>query len=298
MLDTPIMLTIDFNERLKYNISISESLGIRYLMCEQAGHETGKHIARYVFDPDSLTGKCVTCKGTGKVWMTDEDFFLQKGELSPICKNFLRNGTDYLKLSKMLNKDFINITKPIADMSDTEKKILFWGSEIQYDIDGKTKRWEGIIPYFMQFHSHYKDKAADTMFQTRKEIICPSCGGERLKTTYQNFKCFGLSFKDWMSLAVDTILLKTGNGLQQEHFSQIKERLETLRTLELGGVSLGTELISLDAADVAKIKLLSFYFNRIYGAGIVVKNIASTNQEDKIIKILDELSKAATVWVV
>lgn len=296
--ETPIMLAIDFNERLKYNISVSESLGIRSILTEQAVDETGKQIARYVFDPDRLTGKCATCKGTGKVWMAEEEFFMEGGALSPICKNFLKNSTDYLKFIKLLQKDKIDISKPIADMSDTEKQILFWGYETQYAIDEKSKRWEGIIPYFIQYHNHYKDRSADTMFKMRKEIPCPVCGGKRLKALYQSYKCFDLSFKDWMSLAVDTLLKKIKFGLHSERLSQIKERLETLSSLTLGGLTLGTELLALSAMDAAKIKLLSFYFNRIYGAGIVVKNIASTDQKDQIREMLEKLSKETTVWIV
>ena len=74
----------------------------------------------------------------------------------------------------------------------------------------------------------------------------------------------------------------------------------SVKKLGIGSVSLSSKLIALDEVAGAKIKLASFYFNRIYDAGIVVKNIAAIGQDDQITikKILEELIETNTVWVV
>ncbi len=297
--DTPIMLIIDFNEKIKYNISVSEALGIRQFLDEEAAFENENNIARYVFDPISLTGKCANCKGAGKTLTVEEDFFLQGNELNAACKKFLKNSTDYMKLSKILKKDKIDITKTVGNMTDDEKKVLFWGTDKMYDIDGKSRRWEGIIPYFMQYHSYYSDKSADTVFKKKTEIMCPVCNGERLKQKYLGYKCYGLSFSEWMSLTVDILLEKLSTA-EEDNAAAIKERLIFIKELGLGSVSLSSELISLDGVTAAKVKLASFYFNRIYDIGIVVKNITAVEQGDQIAikKILKELIETNTVWIV
>ncbi|MCI8572522.1 MAG: ATP-binding cassette domain-containing protein [Lachnospiraceae bacterium] len=297
--DTPIMLIIDFNEKIKYNISVGEALGISRFLDEEAASENEANIARYVFDSVSTTGKCTNCKGSGKVWAVNEDFFLQGGELNAVCKKFLKNSTDYLKLSKYLKKDKIDITKTVGGMTDDEKTALFWGTDKMYDIEGKSKRWEGIISYFIQYHSYYSDKNADTVFKKKTEIICPVCNGERLKQKYLGYRCCGLSFGEWMSLSADMLLEKL-NTTKTDNISAIKERLLSVKKLGIGSVSLSSKLIALDEVAGAKIKLASFYFNRIYDAGIVVKNIAAIGQDDQITikKILEELIETNTVWVV
>ena len=168
-----------------------------------------------------------------------------------------------------------------------------------YDIEGKSKRWEGIISYFIQYHSYYSDKNADTVFKKKTEIICPVCNGERLKQKYLGYRCCGLSFGEWMSLSADMLLEKL-NTTKTDNISAIKERLLSVKKLGIGSVSLSSKLIALDEVAGAKIKLASFYFNRIYDAGIVVKNIAAIGQDDQITikKILEELIETNTVWVV
>lgn len=297
--DTPIMRIIDFNEKIKYNISVSEALGIRQFLDEEAVFENKNNIARYVFDPISSTGKCANCKGYGKIVTVDEDFFLQGNELKSECKNFLKNSTDYSKLSKALKKDKIDITKTVGNMTGDEKKALFWGTDKMYVIDGKSMRWEGIIPYFIQYHNYYSDKSADTVFKKKREIMCPVCNGERLKQNYLRYKCCGLSFNEWMSLTVD-ILLEKLNTAKRDKVVAIKERLLFIKGLGLGGVALSDELISLDEVTAAKIKLASFYFNRIYDIGIVVKNITAVEQGNQVAikKIFEELTETNTVWIV
>lgn len=151
----------------------------------------------------------------------------------------------------------------------------------------------------MQYHSYYSDKSADTVFKKKTEIMCPVCNGERLKQKYLGYKCYGLSFSEWMSLTVDILLEKLSTA-EEDNAAAIKERLIFIKELGLGSVSLSSELISLDGVTAAKVKLASFYFNRIYDIGIVVKNITAVEQGDQIAikKILKELIETNTVWIV
>ena len=297
--DTPLMMVVDFGEKIKYNISISDALGIRQFLCDEAVSETESNIAKYVFDPLSLTGKCSNCKGTGKSLAVDEDFFFQDGELNSTCKTFLKNSTDYSKLSKALKNDGLDIAKDVGDMTDKEKIALFWGTDKLCDIDGKFKRWEGIIPYFIQYHSYYPDKSSNAVFKKKTKIICPVCKGEQLKIKYLDYKCCGLSFREWMTLNVDQ-LLEILDAIETENITVIKERLIVIKKMGLGSVALSNELIALDEITAAKVKLASFYFNRIYDIGIVVKNISAVEQRDSQIirNMLEELTTTNTVWIV
>ena len=102
-----------------------------------------------------------------------------------------------------------------------------------------------------------------------------------------------------MSLTVDILLEKLSTA-EEDNAAAIKERLIFIKELGLGSVSLSSELISLDGVTAAKVKLASFYFNRIYDIGIVVKNITAVEQGDQIAikKILKELIETNTVWIV
>lgn len=297
--DTPIMIVIDFKEKVKYNISVSEALGIRHFLSEEVVADNSANIARYVFDSTSSTGKCTTCKGAGKTGAVDENYFLHDGELSSACKKFMKNSTDYAKLSKMLKKEGTDITKNILEMTGDEKKVLFWGTDKLYDVEGKKKCWEGIIPYFLQLHRFYPDKSADNIYKNKREIECPVCRGERLKSRYSEYKCCGMTYREWMSLPVSALLKKI-IGVETNNLKNIRERLIAINDMGLSKLSLSDELICLDEISAAKIKLASIYFNRIYDIGIVVSNIDATKQaEQEIIKkMLEEMVATNTVWIV
>ncbi len=297
--DTPIMRLIDFSEKAKYNISVSEALGIRHLLCEAVVSECSDNIARYIFDPSSSTGKCLTCRGTGKTMEVNKCFFMQDGELNASCKKFLKNSTDYVKFAKLMKKDGIDIVKNVRLMSEIEEKVLFWGADFFYDIDGKSKRWEGIIPYFIQYHNYYPGRDADAAFKMRSETECPICRGARVKTKYVNYKCCGMTYKEWMSLPIGKIMEKI-EYVENSDLKIVSERLTKLCSMGLSSLFLSDELISMDEISAAKIKIASLYYNRIYTMGVVINNIEVLDKTDieTIEKIIVDLTETNTVWIV
>lgn len=297
--DTPIMMVIDFKEKIKYNISVSEALGIHRLLSNAVAKECSDNISKYIFDPTSPTGKCVTCKGVGKAMEVDKFFFLEGGELNAACKKFLKNSTDYAKLAKLMKKDGIDITKSVSSMLIEEQRILFWGYDLFYDINGRNTRWEGIIPCFLQYHNYYPDKNAEIVFKNKIETECPTCCGTRVKTKYAKYKCCGLSYREWMSLPISKLVKKIGT-VDENNLKSISERLDMLCNWGLDDLMLSDELISLDEIRVAKIKLLSIFYNRIYAMGLVVNNsnVLDKKELDIIKWMLDDLAKINTVWVV
>lgn len=297
--DTPIMRIIDFAEKVKYNISISEAVGVRRLLCKAADMHNRDSVARYVFDPQSQTGKCVVCGGTGMAASVDENYFLHDGELNTICKKFLKNSTDYMKLSKLMKKDGIDITKKVKAMNREEHMALFWGTDELYEVDGRTERWEGIIPYFIQFHKYYTDKNADEMFKLRSDIVCPVCDNELLKTEYIHYMCSGLSYKEWMSFPIDYLVKKIRVD-SDFYIEEIYKRLLLLCKMGLEKKKLGDDLFSLDAVAAGKVKIASTYFNRIYDMGLVVNNMGVISNKEKCVieEMLRDLASVNTVWIV
>lgn len=296
--DTPIMMVVDFSEKLKYNISICEALGLKHFICSEAVTENSEPIANYVFDITSTTGKCTTCSGLGKTFAIEESFFVENGDLTAACKKFLKNSTYFLKLAKSLKKDNIDITKNISEMRKNEKNILFWGIDNLYEIDGDYRRWEGIIQSFMHLHKYYPSKDADILFKNKKEIKCPSCKGKRLSAAFINYKCCDLTYDEWMSLPIEELLGRLNKSCD-ERMQVVKERLRLLNKIGLDKILLASELVSLNEISAAKIKLLSLFFNKIYNIGIIVNKIELVDiTEQKIIKsILTDLAKINTVWI-
>lgn len=291
---TPLILDIDFHEKIKYNISLYNALGISDVIKKIAVIENGSSIAQYIFDDLSSTGKCYLCKGIGHVFSVKATFFKSNNELTSECKKFLKNSTNFSKISKFLKKDGIDITKSdISKMNKEEKTSLFWGKENLYEIDGKNDNWKGIIPSFIEYHNYYSEKEGEEIFRSRVSISCPICNGERVKNQYANMKVCNLTFSEWQGKdidEIDNILIRAKNN------ETIAEYIHLLNLVGLGKHKLGEELISLDANEAAMIKLLSLYFNRIYGAGIIIRNFEG-KKINLLQKIFNNLSETNTLWI-
>lgn len=295
--ETPIIQTVDFGNKINYDISISDAVGITEEVKSIVSPNNKLGIQRYVFDENSSTGKCVICGGKGKVMAISTEVFIENGELNSACKKFIRNSTDYPKLSKCMKSDKVNINGSLKNMSMEEKNILFWGHDNVYDVEGKLKRWKGIVNYFLEYHRYYPDKVADEIYKSRKEIICPCCQGERLKNNYIHFKCLELTYREWMSLSIKEILDRI--TLENKNRKLIT-MLKLLKKIGLEKVRISDKLCDLDSVTSEKIKLISLYLNRIYGIGVVIVNIDMLDDKDK--EVVEQLAKDwstnNTLWIV
>lgn len=297
--NTPIIITIDFLEKIKYPISIADALGISELLKKSAKTDNSNLIGQYIFDSNSTTGKCSLCGGTGKTMSVDENYFILNDNLTPECKKFLRNSTNYLLAVKDLKKTKTDITKSIDKMSSLEHKILFWGNEKKYSLnDEQNFHWRGIIPNFIDFHKYYSDKSAAEIFATRKEITCPYCKGKMLESEYQNLTSLGLYYFQWMSMPIETVLDRI--ECKNDYYStQLYYRLEIAKKLRLGKYHLSDLLINIDCRNSEKVKFASLFLNRIYGIGLLIKNLDVLEKSDVnlINSFVKSMSNINTIWI-
>ena len=298
--ETPIIQTIDFGEKIKYSITIAESTNISQLLKRIVAYEDKSGIMKYVFDINSSTGKCATCGGTGIVYAVPTDFFIKENEISPSCKKFISNSTEYKKLFKCLKTEKIDISKSLNVMTSDERKAFFWGHDKTYEIGGKVDRWKGVENYFIEFYKYYPDKLAEDFFKNKKEITCPICEGRRLKEKYVDYNCNGFSYMEWMSLSISQLLneIKVTNNITENE--DLLSRLKLLSEIGLGHHTLSDELISLDSISTGKIKMASLYLNKIYGIGIVIENMDLLDKKDvkTIEAIAENWAKTNTIWII
>lgn len=298
--DMPIVQTIDFNKKIDYKRSISETVGISELLKKVVSISDRTGIMKYVFNPESQTGKCITCGGTGKVPSIPIEYFVEKGEVSAACKKFLRNSTEFIPISKLLKKDNININQPLNMMSDEEQKILFWGYDKVYEIEGKPQYWKGIVYNFIKHHKYYPKKTLETIYNFKDMITCPICKGNMLKSKYTLCNCCGISYKDWMTSSINEII-ESFDDLKQNTVESNKliYSLKLLKNFNLGNYKISDELISLDAISAEKVKLIALFLNKVYKMGIIINNYGLLDKKDK--EFVEELAETwadtNTIWI-
>ena len=204
---------------------------------------------------------------------------MENGNLSSDCKKFLRNSTD-------LN---IKLPKTLSEITENEKKVLFWGNE----------SWKGIIPSFMEYHKYYPNDNGEVILKNKKEIICPVCNGSMLKDEFLAMKCVKLSYAEWQNLCINELLKKLQYDDSKE-IMKIKNILSDAVQLEIGHLRLSDELVNLEAAEAEMIKFISYYMNKIFGTGLILKNIEllSKSKNETILDFAKKLSESNTIWIV
>lgn len=297
---TPFIQTIDFKEKVKYDISIAEAIGISELL-KKIVSNNGSEIMKYVFDVKSTTGKCTTCEGKGQVFTVPIEYFIEDGKMTIECKKFLRNSTEYMLIAKLLKKEHIDITKDFKEMSKEEQQIFLWGYDTIYEIDGKPRCWKGIVNNFIKQHKYYPEKHSENVFNNRHKILCPICKGEMLKQKFNDYRCNALSYKEWMSLSISDILNKiqiSDHNINENN--DLVLALQVLKSIGVGELKLSYSLVSMDSVLAEKIRFISLFLNKIYGMGIVIKNMDILDIEDK--KIIKDLAKKCsetnTLWII
>lgn len=292
-INAPYVFSVDFGKKIKIESSIYNATGISELIKYAWFQEAALNgdLLSFVFDDTSLTGKCWRCEGKGCITSVDRSFFISEKELTPKCKQFLRNSLDFKNVCKDAKRNLgIDLSKPLAKMSEEELDALFNG------INKDVCRWNGIISNFISMHRYYPDECAKKVFNDKFETICPICQGNMLTKEFLDYSIFSLSYYDLMRLPISE-LLSILSKRKQVRNSILLDELLIFDFLGLSKYSLGTPMSSLPAEQAQLMKFISLYRARIKDSIIILFNtqMLSNIQQKQLLKLADTLKDTSTV---
>ena len=288
---SPLLLNIDFSKKMKYDFSIYDILGIKsnIIALIMQKYPTQMDFLKYIFDDTSSTGKCMTCKGQGKVQSIPLDYFIEGETLSKSAKSFLSKSSTYSDFAKILKKRHgIDLHKDFSKLNNIERNLLLWGSDQTIELD-KDLLWHGFIPYFLRNHVFYPDQRIATNAITQKRrIICPTCMGKMLESTYLKYNILGLNYNEILTKNIKTILeiFKTYNK-SNVYIQKIKGALDLLLRFGLLDLQLSSRTTDLEGRLVGIIYTISLFINKIHSTGILFSNTSLL--EDNQIKVLNKM---------
>ena len=213
-------------------------------------------------------GACPKCGGTGSVRTVDLDSLVPDDSLS-IDEGAVApwNSLMWSLMTDVCREMGVRTDVPFRELTDREKEIVYHGPAEKKHIFYKAKKTNqaGELD-FTYFNAVYTvenalakvkdEKGMKRVEKFLKEDICPECGGSRYAREawdicYENKRGKRYSLPQMMEMDVTTALQAT------EDWKVVHQRLEVLKNLGLGYLTLGEETPSLSGGEAQRLKLAS-----------------------------------------
>lgn len=145
-----------------------------------------------LFNFNNPIGACPKCEGFGKIVGVDENLVIPNKALSIFqdavaCWKGEKMGEYKRRFMHIAAQTGFPIHKPYADLSESEKHLLWHG----------TSSVEGIDGFFRMVEENlYKIQYRVLLARYRGKTVCPVCHGTRLRPEVNNIKINGMTIVD------------------------------------------------------------------------------------------------------
>lgn len=199
--------------------------------------------SEYLFSFNNPIGACPVCEGYSKITGIDENLVIPNQNLSVYEDAIVCWKGETMKKWKerlILNAENFNfpIHKPIYQLSDEQKTLLWKGNKYFYGID--------------RFFQHLEEKKFKIQYRVllsryRGKTTCPECKGSRLRKEAGYVRVSGKSIQELVSLPVYKLYDTISKLELNESDSKIAERLITEITVRLKFlIDVGLPYLTLD----------------------------------------------------
>jgi excinuclease ABC subunit A len=251
-----------------------------------------------VFSPGSLAGKCMVCRGSGRLELLPEKKIISNGKLLPDIKQLLEQTTMYTQAVQYLNELYtIDITKNIEKMTDEEYTVLLYGDrQKKFLHKDKEYYWEGAIKLVIAELRHIRSINRREELRSHKYIgECPVCKGTGQKKQYREIKYMNKTYHDFLTTSVSDISSLFSNNRIADKFVNA---LNLMNKLGLGDVSLFTFIKDIETYQKPLLLLISYLVNPIYDSCLAINGaswIENKSHQVIINNLLDKASEYCTV---
>jgi excinuclease ABC subunit A len=263
-----------------------------------------------LFSFNSPMGACPRCSGFGftlelseNLVVPDPSKTLKNGAVDPFSKPSLE---DWQKdLFRFCERNGISVGKRYRELTARERELIWKGSP-----DDKT--FPGILACFDEL-KRWKYKLHIRVFIRRyqAQLLCPDCGGARLRAEARAVKVAGKTIPDVLLMPVQQTLpwlrelgssLKPGERkIAQEIFEQVERRLEFLDEVGVGYLTLSRLTRTLSGGEYQRICLATQLGNGLCGTLYVLDEPSiglHASDTNRLIRILKRLRDQGNTVVV
>jgi len=282
--------------------------------------------AHFSFSTD--VGACSACRGSGEedevapdLLVADQTKSIRGGALRPTLKS---GYTVYSQVTvdvmdTICRAHGFTVDTPWQDLTAEQQRVIFYGSKALKVPFGKHSlesrmRWEGITvrPREEGFYRGLIPVIEETLKRNRNPNIlkyarsrpCSACHGTRLGPVGRGATVAGTTYPAVLSTPLRQLELEPllSGVVGQQVQAEIRGRLDGLRALGLGHLTLGTRASELSMGDARRIDLAGLAWNELAGCVFVLDEPSlglHPNQRGALIQVLSGLrDRGNTVLVV
>ncbi len=260
----------------------------------------------HMFSFNNPLGACPVCEGYGKVIGIDEDLVIPNKNLSVyeeavVCWKGDKMQEWKNELIYSADKFGFPVHKPIFELSDEQKKLLWTGN----------KYFAGLDNFFQMLEENkYKIQYRVMLSRYRGRTTCPECNGRRLKKEADYVKINGYSLSELVDIPVEKLKAVFSEIKFSEYEQQIakrliveiENRLNYLCDVGLGYLTLNRLSSTLSGGESQRINLATILGSSLVGSLYVLDEPSiglHPRDTHRLIKVLKQLQKAGnTVLVV
>ena len=268
--------------RIRSSVASAIGLGKGSLAVLDAANGELKHFSKHLVDPESglslqepaphsfsfnsPEGYCPVCKGLGSIadvsletLIPDPHQSISGGGIAPLGR--MRDNRKFEVIRAMARKHDFSLYAPIEDIVPEYISLIINGSEELYRVgDGNLAQmctWEGV-------GGDVEDR-----------VVCPECGGTRLKAECNYFKIDGKTITEVSAMEIsemlewirslDGKLTGRGRAVARDVLRELGDRLEFLVDVGLEYLSLDRATASLSGGESQRIRLATQIGSKLVG---------------------------------
>jgi len=227
------------------------------------------------FSFNSKYGACPVCEGLGSRWdfdpaklIVDWSKPLLEGGLGPAFSSayWMRSAMEAAEANGF------DLRTPFGDLPKKAQSLILYGAPANGHRRGGG--FPGIIPLFQQtYEEALSESYREWLTQYMSAAACAACGGQRLRPESLAVRVGGYSIADWTAAPVDRVaeiaaklrLAGRDQALAGRIVSEIRERLEFLRAVGLGYLSLDRSAPTLSGGESQRIRLAAQIGSKLRG---------------------------------
>ncbi len=276
----------------------------KFFICPDSGISFPEP-APHTFSFNSPSGACPRCSGLGTIkeidrakLIPDDSISIADGGIIPLGKK--RDNNLFALLDGVARKYDFSLFAPIKEIPEEKMEILLYGSDdlIRVNTFGGVSEMVTFPGLLSKFDSECEDdEECDERFAV--DVVCPECGGKRLKSDSLCFKIDGkdiaeVSDMDISDLAewVETLpehLDARGKAVAADIIKELRERISFLVDVGLSYLSLSRTTRSLSGGESQRIRLATQIGSKLVNVLYILDEPSIGLHQSDNIKLINSL---------
>ncbi|OGF27674.1 excinuclease ABC subunit A [Candidatus Falkowbacteria bacterium RIFOXYB2_FULL_47_14] len=272
------------------------------------------------FSFNSPHGACEECSGLGTKLEIDSELILNpnltiaQGAIRPWAHNTATGQTWLMRiLGTVANKNGFDLNTPLKNLTKKQMDIVLYGTgDKNYNVDYESERFsgelttefEGVIPNLeRRYGATESDYVRKEIEQYMRVLVCPKCGGQRLKKEMLSVKVAELSISDIATMTIESTkefftglensktLTVREKKIASQIIKEIKARLEFLLNVGLNYLTLDRSANTLSGGEAQRIRLANQIGTSLVGVLYILDEPSIGLHQRDNNKLIDTLKK-------